>query len=139
MLALYRCRRQGETLRVYERLRRTLADELGVDPAPPLRELHQRILTADPGPDSRAPGDGSLVGGPLGGGPLGDAAEEPRPGGHRAGHGDAGASAPSRRTRLRGPGRRPGRDRRAARRVGAEPGPGRRRRGRSPASASPAW
>ncbi|MEU3519572.1 BTAD domain-containing putative transcriptional regulator [Streptomyces sp. NPDC006654] len=48
MVALYRCRRQGEALQVYERLRRTLADELGVDPAAPLRELHQRILTADP-------------------------------------------------------------------------------------------
>ncbi|MEU2778312.1 BTAD domain-containing putative transcriptional regulator, partial [Streptomyces sp. NPDC007162] len=48
MLALYRCRRQGEALQVYEGLRRTLADELGVDPAPPLRTLHQRILTADP-------------------------------------------------------------------------------------------
>ncbi|MGW5418636.1 BTAD domain-containing putative transcriptional regulator [Streptomyces sp. NPDC003943] len=48
MVALYRCRRQGEALQVYERLRRTLADELGVDPTPPLQTLHQRILTADP-------------------------------------------------------------------------------------------
>ncbi|MEU8928938.1 BTAD domain-containing putative transcriptional regulator [Streptomyces sp. NPDC048409] len=48
MVALYRCRRQGEALRVYEGLRRTLADELGVDPSPPLRALHQRILGADP-------------------------------------------------------------------------------------------
>ncbi|MFF4016502.1 BTAD domain-containing putative transcriptional regulator [Streptomyces sp. NPDC001843] len=48
MVALYRCRRQGEALQVYERLRRTLADELGVDPTPPLQALHQRILTADP-------------------------------------------------------------------------------------------
>ncbi|MFI1105918.1 AfsR/SARP family transcriptional regulator [Streptomyces melanogenes] len=58
MVALYRCRRQGEALQVYERLRRTLADELGVDPTPPLQALHQRILTADPtlaapGPASR--------------------------------------------------------------------------------------
>ncbi|MFJ8023630.1 BTAD domain-containing putative transcriptional regulator [Streptomyces sp. NPDC096311] len=48
VVALYRCRRQGEALQVYERLRRTLADELGVDPTPPLQALHQRILTADP-------------------------------------------------------------------------------------------
>ncbi|MER7684100.1 BTAD domain-containing putative transcriptional regulator [Streptomyces sp. NPDC097610] len=48
IVALYRCRRQGEALQVYERLRRTLADELGVDPTPPLQALHQRILTADP-------------------------------------------------------------------------------------------
>ncbi len=48
IVALYRCRRQGEALQVYERLRRTLADELGVDPTPSLQALHQRILTGDP-------------------------------------------------------------------------------------------
>ncbi|MEU8963968.1 BTAD domain-containing putative transcriptional regulator [Streptomyces sp. NPDC048491] len=48
IVALYRCRRQGEALQAYERLRRTLADELGVDPTPPLQALHRRILTADP-------------------------------------------------------------------------------------------
>jgi DNA-binding SARP family transcriptional activator/tetratricopeptide (TPR) repeat protein len=48
MIALYRCRRQGEALQVYERVRRTLAEELGVDPTPPIQALHQRILAADP-------------------------------------------------------------------------------------------
>ncbi|GAA1926884.1 AfsR/SARP family transcriptional regulator [Streptantibioticus ferralitis] len=48
MVALYRCRRQGEALQVYERLRRTLAGELGVDPTPPIQALHLRILAADP-------------------------------------------------------------------------------------------
>ncbi|MFH8223976.1 BTAD domain-containing putative transcriptional regulator [Streptomyces sp. NPDC018057] len=48
MPALRRCRRQGGALWVFERLRRTLADELGVGPGPPLRALRQRILTADP-------------------------------------------------------------------------------------------
>jgi len=48
MLALYRCGRQGEALAVYQRTRRVLASELAVEPGPELRELQQRILTADP-------------------------------------------------------------------------------------------
>lgn len=48
LLALYRSCRQAEALEHYHRLQRVLADELGTDPSPPLRQLHQRILTADP-------------------------------------------------------------------------------------------
>ncbi|WP_246430886.1 AfsR/SARP family transcriptional regulator [Streptomyces rectiverticillatus] len=48
MLALYRSGRQAEALAVYADTRRLLADELGVDPAPELSELQQRILAADP-------------------------------------------------------------------------------------------
>jgi DNA-binding SARP family transcriptional activator len=55
MLALYRCGRQAEALRCYERTRRHLADELGADPSLDLRALHEQILRADqalatPGP-----------------------------------------------------------------------------------------
>ena len=48
MLALYRGGRQAEALAAYQRTRQVLAMELGVEPGPALRELHQRILSADP-------------------------------------------------------------------------------------------
>ncbi|MGW3494379.1 AfsR/SARP family transcriptional regulator [Streptomyces sp. NPDC001020] len=48
MLALYRVGRPADALNHYEDLRRRLAEELGIDPAPPLRKLHQQILISDP-------------------------------------------------------------------------------------------
>jgi DNA-binding SARP family transcriptional activator len=48
MLALYRNGRQADALHHYDQLRLRLADELGADPCPSVRELHQRILGADP-------------------------------------------------------------------------------------------
>ncbi|MCI0634103.1 MAG: winged helix-turn-helix domain-containing protein [Actinobacteria bacterium] len=48
MLALYRCDRQGEALAAFERARTILSEELGIDPSPELRRLHERILRQDP-------------------------------------------------------------------------------------------
>jgi DNA-binding SARP family transcriptional activator len=46
--ALYRCARQADALGVYQELRRTLAEELGIDPSPRLRRLEAAVLTQDP-------------------------------------------------------------------------------------------
>ncbi|MFL6114900.1 MAG: BTAD domain-containing putative transcriptional regulator, partial [Catenulispora sp.] len=47
MLALYRSGRQADALTAYKRLRRTLDDELGLEPSPELRTLEQAILRQD--------------------------------------------------------------------------------------------
>jgi DNA-binding SARP family transcriptional activator len=48
LLARYRDGRQAEALEGFHALRRTLRDELGVDPSPELQDLHDRILHHDP-------------------------------------------------------------------------------------------
>ncbi|MEU5696503.1 BTAD domain-containing putative transcriptional regulator [Actinosynnema sp. NPDC020468] len=57
MLAAYRGGRQADALTCYDRLLKRLADELGADPGPEARLLHERILRADPvlTPTDRAP------------------------------------------------------------------------------------
>src|SRR5262249_15117149 len=46
---LSRSGRQSEALAQYEAARQMLADELGLDPSPELRELERMILAHDPG------------------------------------------------------------------------------------------
>ncbi|WP_081902626.1 AfsR/SARP family transcriptional regulator [Lentzea aerocolonigenes] len=48
MLALYRSGRQTDALGAYQRLRRVLHDDLGIDPGPHLRDLEGAILRQDP-------------------------------------------------------------------------------------------
>ncbi len=55
MVALYRSGRQADALSAYQRLRYTLAEELGIDPCQALRELETAILRQDPSLDAPAP------------------------------------------------------------------------------------
>ena len=55
MAALYRCGRQAEALESYREVRRTLLEDLGVEPGPALRQLEQAILRQDPSLGAPAP------------------------------------------------------------------------------------
>jgi DNA-binding SARP family transcriptional activator/tetratricopeptide (TPR) repeat protein len=73
MLALYRADRQAEALDVFQALRRTLVDELGVEPSASIQELHRRILNADPqlATPAPAPTPPPAEGAPSAGGGVG--------------------------------------------------------------------
>jgi len=60
MTALYRSGRQAEALNAYKDARRSLVDELGIDPSAALQELERAILRQDPALDveARAPAGG---------------------------------------------------------------------------------
>lgn len=63
MLAQYRSGRQADALDTYRRMRDRLIDELGIEPSPPLRQVHQQILESDAAevvsvPASRSTPDG---------------------------------------------------------------------------------
>jgi DNA-binding SARP family transcriptional activator len=47
MLALYRCDRTAEALKVYRQARRTMIDELGIEPGERLQQLEHSILVSD--------------------------------------------------------------------------------------------
>ena len=55
MTALYRSGRQAEALDAYQDARRTLVDELGIEPSPTLQELERAILRQDASLDVEAP------------------------------------------------------------------------------------
>src|SRR5581483_5688941 len=55
ILALYRSGRQADALAVYQRARRTLLDELGLEPGESLRQLERAILAQDSSLDLAAP------------------------------------------------------------------------------------
>lgn len=74
MVVLYRTGRQSDALRIYARLRRSLVEELGVEPGRAVRRLQDRILHSDPSLDWRPPGPGGAAvapsAGPLRGLPV---------------------------------------------------------------------
>lgn len=46
--AFYAAERQSEALDTYQRLKTTLAEDLGIDPGPTVRALHEKILRQEP-------------------------------------------------------------------------------------------
>ncbi|MGW4829035.1 BTAD domain-containing putative transcriptional regulator [Amycolatopsis japonica] len=52
MLALHRCHRRDEALRVYQRFRREMVEEMGLEPSHFLQQAHQAILAGEPVPNT---------------------------------------------------------------------------------------
>src|ERR687897_855208 len=65
IVALYRSGRQRDALEAYQRARRLLTDELGVEPGPELRRLEAAVLAQDPSLDVLRPVPAATVPGRL--------------------------------------------------------------------------
>ena len=59
LLALYRSGRQAEALEAYQQFRRSLSEELGLEPGPAIQRLERSILSRDPALDLAAGSVGS--------------------------------------------------------------------------------
>jgi tetratricopeptide (TPR) repeat protein len=81
MIALYRCGRPAEALRVFAEGRKVLAEELGIDPGGDLSRIYQQVLTADPAlAVPEGPAVVTLDGEAAGAGPAPDGGQRrPRP------------------------------------------------------------
>ena len=69
---------RGEALRVYDRYRRVLADELGIGPSPELEAAYLELLHAEPADEAPAPAAGARV--PAAGAADGPPVPAPVPG-----------------------------------------------------------
>jgi DNA-binding SARP family transcriptional activator/tetratricopeptide (TPR) repeat protein len=77
MLALTRCGRPDDALAAYRRTRRTLVEELGVEPAAELQRLYESIQARDPALDADSPAGPARPAGPANG--SGRRPGQPRP------------------------------------------------------------